>query len=96
MATFGASVNVAQMELMIDRGMRPILWFDNDGAGWNATEQVGAWLMERTVVARRDVPVRRRSGRPPDELFEEVLADHVVPFPLWRRPDGLLAIPRGV
>lgn len=93
MATFGASVNIEQMELMIDRGMRPILWFDNDGAGWNATEQVGAWLMERTVVQAVQCPYVGDPADLPDELFEVVLRDHVVPFSLWRRPAGLLAIP---
>ena len=93
MATFGASVNVEQMELMIDRGMRPILWFDNDGAGWNATEQVGAWLMQRTVVQAVQCPYVGDPADLSDELFEKVLSDHVVPFPLWRRPIDLLAIP---
>ena len=93
MATFGASVNVAQMELMIDYGMRPILWFDNDLAGWRATEQVGEWLMQRVVASAVQCPYVGDPADLPDDLFEAVLSDHVVPFPLWKRPTELLAIP---
>ena len=94
MATFGAQVTIDQMTLAMSKGMAPILWFDNDLAGWNATRTVGTWMMDRGPV---DVIVNPYEGDPadlPDELFEQVLAEHRVPFALWQQPTEVLAIPK--
>lgn len=85
-ATFGASVTFKQMHLIVQHP-EIVLWFDNDEAGWSATEKVGAWLMERTsklwVV---DNPFNADPADLDDATFSELLATRVVPFVLWSRP----------
>jgi hypothetical protein len=94
MATFGAQVTLDQMSLAMSRGMHPVLWFDNDLAGWNATKTVGEWMMDRGGC---DAVINPYEGDPadlPDRLFEQVLAEHRVPFALWQPPREVVAVPK--
>ena len=93
MATFGAAVTDKQMDVMLRTGAkRVILWFDNDTAGWNATETVGEELMKRTVVYAVQCPYEGDPADLDDEAFDEVLTTCVVPFALWVRPKELMMI----
>lgn len=88
-ATFGASVTSRQMDL-IAQHPEIVLWFDNDDAGWNATETVGSWLMERTsklwVV---DNPFAADPADFDDATFDDISQRCLVPFVLWKRPRHL-------
>lgn len=95
-ATFGASVTGKQMNvLMSARAKRIILWFDNDTAGWNATESVGEAMMEQTMVWAVQSPYEGDPADLTDEQFERTIAECVVPFSLWRRPTEALLPPGG-
>lgn len=88
-ATFGASVTLRQMSLIVQHP-EIILFFDNDEAGWTATRTVGDWLMERTSrVAVVDNPYNADAADMDDQTFSDLLANHVVPYVLWTRPESL-------
>lgn len=95
--TFGASVTDQQVDLIARSGKRVILWFDNDKAGWAATESVGERLLERVVVWVADSPFEGDPGDLTDDQFDRVLREHVIPFAIWSRPDpgGLLSLEGG-
>ena len=85
-ATFGAAVATKQLSLIANHS-EIILWFDNDEAGWVATEQVGSWLMDRTSkLWAIDSPFAADPADLDDETFDSILAEHVVPWVLWKRP----------
>ena len=54
-ATFGASVTERQ-KLILANHPKIILWFDNDQAGWTATEEVGSFLSQYCDVFVVDNP----------------------------------------
>lgn len=87
-ATFGASVTDRQIELIARSKGKVILWFDNDTAGWIATEAVGDKLMGSNVVWAVDNPFEGDPGDLDEERFQWTLANRVVPYALWSRPDG--------
>lgn len=88
MATFGARVGTKQMDLMVSsRSKKIILWFDNDEAGWLATEQTGEYLMERGMVYVVDNPYAGDPADLSEGMVECLLNDAVIPFSLWTRPD---------
>lgn len=88
-ATFGASVTNNQMDLMVrSRTKRLILWFDNDEAGWNATDHVADYLKSRCTVYVVENPYAGDPGDLDAETFSEVLSKHVIPWALWVRPRG--------
>lgn len=92
-ATFGAAVTSRQRSLIADHD-RITLFFDNDEAGWRATEEVGGWLMERTgKVMAVNNPWAADPADMDDQTFDKLVAD-AVPFALWRRPSGLLIYER--
>jgi hypothetical protein len=89
MATFGASVTKNQMDLIVkSRTEKMILWFDNDEAGWNATDTVAEYLMHRGTVYAVQNPYAGDPGDLPSEVFENTLSECVVPYALWTRPRG--------
>ena len=61
--------------------------FDNDTAGWNATERVGEMLSQLTVAWSVQCPFEGDPADLDDDAFEVVARDMVVPFSLWVRPD---------
>lgn len=86
-ATFGASLTDRQVSLILrSKAKRIVLWFDNDSAGWNATEKVGEMLMGSTIVYAVQCPYEGDPADLSDEQFERVMATAVVPFALWKRP----------
>lgn len=66
-----------------------ILWFDNDKAGWGATEKTGKALMGQPVWAI-DSPVSGDPGDYSTEVAKELLNNSVVPFAVWNRPGVIL------
>jgi|JI10StandDraft_1071094.scaffolds.fasta_scaffold00994_22 hypothetical protein len=85
--TFGASVTDKQMGVLTSaRAKKIVLWFDNDTAGWLATEKVGAALMSHTMVWAVQSPFEGDPADLTDEQVERTLAECVVPFSLWQRP----------
>jgi hypothetical protein len=88
-ATFGASVSEQQIDLLLrTRAKRVILWFDNDTAGWNATERVGELLSQRTVAWAVQSPFEGDPADLDDETFQRVIDECAIPFALWVRPEG--------
>lgn len=86
-ATFGASVT-EQQNRVISGHEKVILWFDQDQAGWRATEQVGEAIASYTNVWT----VMSPWDADPAEYDPETVAyllDHAVPLSLWRRPYSL-------
>lgn len=87
MATFGAKVSEAQCDLFLkSRAKSLVLWFDNDEAGWQATEKVGEYLMSRGPVYAMDSPYAGDPGDLEEDQVRYLLQNHIVPFPLWSRP----------
>lgn len=90
-ATFGASLTDRQVALLLrSKTKRIVLWFDNDSAGWNATEKVGEALMGQTVPWAVQCPYEGDPADLTDEQFEHVMTNCVVPFSLWVRPTDLI------
>jgi DNA primase len=96
--TFSASVTDKQIRLLATHD-RVILWFDNDDAGWKATEKVGAALEDYSSVWVVDNPY---NGDPGDlvkaGMIEEALQliAEPIPYALWRPPTTLIELPKGV
>lgn len=93
-ASFGCRLHDKQIELIVSApAKRIVLWFDNDAAGWNATEEVGEKLMNRGAVWAVDSPYAGDPADLTDDQFLAVLSERVVPFAIWRRPneDALIA-----
>lgn len=86
-ATFGAMVTTHQMEAIHRHRGRIILWFDNDEAGWWATEQVGEWMSQRGTVWAVDSHLDADPADLDDETFARMLDECVVPWVVWQRPD---------
>lgn len=86
-STFSASVTDRQISLLAQH-KRVILWFDNDEAGWNATERVGTALESYGDVWVVDSPWAEDPGGMDDGTVDALLGD-LVPFSVWRRPREL-------
>ena len=86
-ATFGAEVNDSQIR-QLSMHERVILWFDNDTAGWKATETVGDALESYSSVW---VVPSTWAADPADMDDETYLAllDEAIPFSVWSRPAEL-------
>jgi DNA primase len=83
-ATFGAQVTDAQLRIM--QGLEPVvLWFDNDPAGWNATSQVGDYLVSYTDVFVVNSPWNGDAGDLDEDTTIELLKG-IVPYSLWQPP----------
>jgi len=87
-ATFGAKVTDEQVRFL-HRYENVVLWFDNDNAGWKATQDVGDQLTRYNTVWVVDSPYAADPADMPDELVDELL-EQVVPHSLWRPPSELI------
>ena len=83
-ATFGKQVTKKQLALLRDKE-NVILWFDNDQAGWDATLNVGEYLLNYTDVRVVDSPWIEDGADLDDETALDLLAN-TVPYSVWRRP----------
>lgn len=93
-ATFGSMVTDRQLDLVSrSRAKKIVLWFDNDEAGWNATARVGDYLMNHGMVYVVDSPYVGDPGDLPSHLVEELLAEKIIPYALWHRPEPSGLVP---
>lgn len=87
MSTYGASVSEAQIK-HLRKFDRVVVWFDNDEAGWNATDQLTEELSTHTdlavVSSDLDADPADLDDDPVDELIRSA-----VPWSLWRPPKRL-------
>lgn len=88
LSTFGAQVTEAQIRLL-HRYERVVLWFDNDDAGWKATEVVGAALLPFCDVWAVESPYQADPAELDDTTLEE-LTEGAVPFAVWSPPKILV------
>lgn len=87
-ATFGAKVTDRQIQLLASHpGVT--LWFDNDDAGWSATERVGDALSAYCPVWVVPCPYAADVGDLDVDTYQELLAQRI-PYPLWTPPTSLL------
>ena len=86
-ATFGSEVTEAQLRLL-GKTERAILWFDNDPAGWKATEDVGRALSDYTTVMVVDSDWAADAGDMDAGTADQLIAD-AIPYPLWIKPKAL-------
>jgi hypothetical protein len=84
-ATFGAAVTDVQVRLL-SRHPEVVLWFDNDQAGWDATEAVGEALEPYCKVRVVDSPYAADAADMPDHLAADLVGNSI-PFALWKRPE---------
>lgn len=89
-ATFGAKVTDYQMRLLSEH-TRVILFFDNDEAGWKATQVAGEALLPYSDVWVFDNPYNADAADLDDETFRELLASPV-PFSVWKPPRQLVEL----
>jgi hypothetical protein len=87
LSTLGAGVSDAQIR-HLHRYQRVIIWFDNDPAGWEATERVGGALLPFTDVWAVMNPYAADPADLDDSTAEEV-RQGAVPFVIWNRPNEL-------
>lgn len=86
-STFGASVTDRQKLLLADHP-KIDLWFDNDNAGWKATQEVGEFLSKYSDVFVIESDLAADPADLDDETFLEMV-DCRVPFALWDPPTQL-------
>ena len=92
-ATFGASVTDRQCHLLA-RHPLVTLWFDNDPAGWKATNAVGSFLIRYTSVLVVESEWDADPADMDDDLFMDTLKN-VIPFSLWTPPKQLKGLSDG-
>lgn len=86
-ATFGAMVTIKQMDLIARHHSKIILFFDNDPAGWTATETVGEYLLPHTSdVWVVENPYAADPADFDDETFAMLLSQSLIPFVIWQKP----------
>lgn len=83
-ATFGNAVTPKQTRYL-SHHPRVTLFFDNDEAGWTATEKVGEALQPYCDVRVADNPWNEDVAGLPDEVVADLVRD-AVPWSLWNRP----------
>lgn len=92
-STFGAKVTDSQIRLL-GHHKKVVLWFDNDEAGWRATQHVGEALESYSTVMVVENPFDAdpadmvRDGH--EEMAMKLIAD-AVPFALWKPPAKLVS-----
>jgi hypothetical protein len=86
-ATFGASVADSQLRVL-QRHRKIVIWFDNDNAGWEATEHVADELTPYCQVWAVDSPWAADPGDMDDATVRKMIIE-AVPFPVWERPRKL-------
>ena len=90
-ATFGSAVTSTQLDHLAQHRGDFYLWFDNDPAGWKATEEVGAYLSQRTSrVFVIDSPFAADPADMNPATVSSALSEWRVPWVLWTRPAELL------
>lgn len=90
-ATFGSAVTPTQLDHLAQHRGDFYLWFDNDPAGWKATEEVGAYLSQRTSrVFVIDSPFAADPADMNPATVSSALSEWRVPWVLWTRPAELL------
>jgi DNA primase len=83
-ATFGNAVTPKQIRYL-SHHPRVTLFFDNDEAGWTATEKVGEALQAYCDVRVADNPWNEDVAGLPDEVVAELVRT-AIPWSLWSRP----------
>lgn len=83
-ATFGNAVTPRQVRLL-SQHQRVTLFYDNDEAGWKATEQVGEGLQPYCDVRVAENPWNEDVAGLPDEVVVDLVRD-AIPWALWKRP----------
>lgn len=86
-ATFGATLAEEQLRLLQRHG-RVTLFFDNDEAGWGATEVAAAALASYSDVWVATNPYAADAADFDDRAFITALTNGV-PYSVWRRPGTL-------
>lgn len=86
-ATFGAKVTDQQIRLCT-RYPEVILWFDNDKAGWGATDHVAQELGRHVGVRVVDSNLDADPADLDDETVERMLVE-AIPYSIWERPKTL-------
>ncbi len=87
-ATFGAMLTFRQMDLMVRHSGKVILFFDNDPAGWKATEDAGLHLLPYTSnVWAVQNPYAADPADLDDDTFLQAITEWLLPFSVWSRPD---------
>ncbi len=86
-ATFGAEVTERQIRVLGGYD-RVTLWFDNDNAGWKATEAVGDALESYCPVFVVDSDWAADPADM-DDATVDALVKEAVPFSIWRKPGSL-------
>lgn len=89
-ATFGANVTERQMRLLSMRD-KVILFFDNDNAGYNATREVGEYLLPYTNVLVADNPYNADPADMDDETYRFCCIG-AIPYSFWKEPEGLKSL----
>jgi len=87
LATFGAEVAASQMQ-WLQRYQRTVLWYDNDPAGWEATERVGRALEPYNSVWVVQSPYDADPADLDDTTVEQLIED-AVPLSIWQQPQEL-------
>lgn len=83
-ATFGAEVTDKQTRLLSIHA-QVVLFFDNDNAGWNATQRVGTALLPFSTVWVAKNPFNADPADLDDVTYREAV-EEPIPFVLWQRP----------
>lgn len=85
-ATFGAEVNKPQIDFLVRNYRSVVLWYDNDPAGWHATESVGEALSRYGQVFAIENPYEGDPGDLDHQTVVELLETARVPWSIWSRP----------
>lgn len=86
-STMGAGVTDNQMRLL-RRHPKLVLFFDNDDAGWLATNKVGEACQEFCVVMVANNVYAADPADLSDEIYRESI-EQAIPFALWTPPEEL-------
>lgn len=87
-ATFGAAVTDMQIPL-IRQARKLTLWFDNDKAGWAATERLIAETSRFTDVFVVDNPYNADPADMDDDTVADLI-ENAIPWGLWNVPTELI------
>jgi hypothetical protein len=82
-ATFGAKLS--DIQLRIQRYPELTLWFDNDDAGWKATQVIGEANSRYQQVWVVPSPYAADPADLPDDVVESLIEGRI-PYPIWKPP----------
>lgn len=87
-ATFGAMLTFRQMDLIAQHRSKIILFFDNDPAGWKATDDAGQYLLPYSPdVWAVQNPYAADPADLDDDTFAQAITEWAIPYVLWRAPN---------